>query len=140
MICDNKDMDAIVKLLKEKGQRFTSQKRQVFCALKHKPQTVLEIFTALKAKNYGVDKVTIYRILTSFVQLELVKEINLGGREVRYELEGDGHHHHLVCEECGDIEDVELSESILMTEVQKKSKFKINRHSLEFFGTCSKCQ
>lgn len=133
-------MDAVIKLLKEKGLRFTAQKKEVLCALKHKPQTVLEILSLLKQKKTSIDKVTIYRILTSFVTLGLVREIFLGDREARYELVGDEHHHHLVCEECGSIEDVELSEEALLKEVAKQSKFKIKRHALEFFGVCGKCQ
>lgn len=133
-------MDDALELIKSKGQRITSQKKEVLCALKYKPQTVLEIINSLNKKKYKIDKATVYRILTSFVTLGVIKEINLGDREARYELVRGEHHHHLVCEECGGIEDIELSEDVLMKEVQKQSKFKIVRHSLEFFGVCQSCQ
>jgi len=133
-------MDTITKILKEKGQRFTSQKKEVFCILKHKPQTVLEILNSLTAKNYLMDKTTIYRILMSFEELGLVREVNLGDREIRYELANNEHHHHLVCEKCRSIEDVELNEAELLREVKNQSSFKIKSHSLEFFGICKKCQ
>jgi len=140
MICDNRRMDDVARLLKEKGLRLTSQKKQVICTLNQTPQTVLQILSLLKSKKISIDKATIYRILTSFVGLGLVKEIQFGDRETRYELIGDEHHHHLICEECGGIEDVELSEKALLKEVSNQSKFQIKRHSLEFFGTCKKCQ
>lgn len=133
-------MDAIAQIIKEKGQRFTSQKREVLRALEDKPQTVLEILASVKLKKKSVDKATVYRILTSFKELGLVHEINLGDRETRYELQHDKHHHHLICENCGSIDDIMLHEDILLTEVQKQSSFKIKKHSLEFFGTCKKCQ
>jgi len=133
-------MDSIIRLMKEKGQRFTSQKREVLSVMKNKPQTVLEILTALTSKKYTIDKATIYRILTSFVKLNITKEIHLGDREVRYELVGDEHHHHLVCESCGDIKDIEVCEETLLKDVQKQTSFKVKSHSLEFFGTCKKCQ
>ena len=126
--------------MKEKGKRFTAQKKDVFCALKQKPQTVLEIFSTVKSKKSIIDKATVYRILTSFVELQVVREIHFGDREARYELTDSEHHHHLVCENCGDIKDVTLCEKILLDEVQKQSSFKIKSHSLEFFGTCKKCQ
>jgi len=133
-------MEAVIRLMKEKGQRFTSQKKEVLQVLKQEPQTVLEILTALKQKKYSIDKATIYRILTSFVKLNIVKDIHFGDKEVRYELVGDGHHHHLVCESCGDIKDIEVCEEILLKDVQRQTSFQVKSHSLEFFGTCKKCQ
>ena len=133
-------MDTVTRILKENGQRFTSQKKEVFCTLKHKPQTVLEILNSLTAKNNLMDKTTIYRILMSFEELGLVREVNLGDREIRYELANNDHHHHLVCEKCKSIEDVELCEDELLKEVKKQSSFEIKSHSLEFFGICKKCQ
>ena len=133
-------MDAIIKRMKEKGQRFTTQKKEVLFALRHKPQTVLEILHTVKLKNGVIDKTTIYRILTGFVKLGIVREIHLGDKEVRFELSDCKHHHHLVCEKCGAIEDVQLCEDTILNEVKKQSSFKIKSHSLEFFGMCKKCQ
>ena len=79
-------------------------------------------------------------ILTNLKELEIVKEIRLRDREVRYELSNCEHHHHLVCEKCGDIEDVALCEEAILKEVKKQSHFKIDSHTLEFFGLCEKCQ
>jgi len=133
-------MDTIVRLMKEKGQRLTSQKKNVLRVLHKKPQTVLEILTSVNSKRRVIDKATVYRILTGFVELKVVREINLRDREARYELSDCEHHHHLVCENCGKIEDVELCEDKLLKDVEKHSSFKIKSHSLEFFGTCKKCQ
>lgn len=133
-------MDEALQLIKSKGQRVTSQKKEVLCALQKKPLTVVDIFESVNTKNMKVDKATIYRILTGFMKLGIVKEIYLKDREARYELSNNGHHHHLVCEQCGDIEDVTLCEDLLLKEVRKQSSFKIKSHSLEFFGSCKNCQ
>ena len=140
-VCNNsKLMDTIKKLIKDKGQRFTSQKREILCVLQQKPQTVLEIYTAVNSKKNSMDKATVYRILTSFLDLGIVNKVQLNDKEARFELSNSGHHHHLVCEDCGEIEDIQLPEDILLREVKKKSAFKIKSHSLEFFGTCKHCQ
>lgn len=133
-------MDDALQLIKSKGQRVTSQKKEVLCALRKKPLTVVEIFQSVNTKRMRVDKATIYRILTGFMELGIVREIFLKGREARYELTSSDHHHHLVCEECGSIEDVSLCEDLLLKEVKKQSSFKIKSHSLEFFGSCQNCQ
>ena len=133
-------MDTVIQIIKQKGQRFTSQKKEVLRVLQQKPQTVLEILALVKLKKKSIDKATIYRILTSFKDLGIVHEINLGDREARYELQHEKHHHHLICENCGSIDDISLREDLLLNEVQKQSSFKVKKHSLEFFGTCKKCQ
>ena len=58
-------------------------------------------------------------------------------------LEGDQHHHHLFCSDCGEIIDVELSmnfESLLNKEIkriEKKFNFIIEDHRVEMFGQCT---
>jgi len=54
----------------------------------------------------------------------------------------ESHHHHIVCEQCGALEDIENCNQVsLQKEILKHSKsFKvINSHSLEFFGICKNC-
>ncbi len=133
-------MERIKKIMKEHGQRLTAQKKDVYLVLKHTPQTVIEILTAVQLKKSPIDKATVYRILTGFIELGIAREINLGDREARFELADCEHHHHLVCQSCGDIKDVKLCEDTLLKEAQKQTSFKIKSHSLEFFGTCEKCQ
>lgn len=133
-------MDSITQLMRKKGKRLTPQKKEVLTALQKKPQTVLQLLIAVKSKKCAIDKATVYRILTGFKELGIVKEIHLGDREAYFELTDNAHHHHLVCEECGGIEDVTLCEELLLREVKKQSSFKIKSHSLEFFGSCQDCQ
>lgn len=132
-------MEFVAKLVKGTGQRFTAQKKDVYQALKQTPQTVLEILNSVTVRKKTINKVTIYRILSSFVRLGIIRKIHLG-REVRFELTNSGHHHHLVCMDCGGIEDIELEEESIFTEVHRQSSFKVISHSLELFGTCKKCQ
>jgi len=133
-------METFKKLIKDKGQRFTSQKKEILCVLKQKPQTVVEIYAAVNSKKRVMDKATVYRILTNFLELGIVNKIQFNEKESRFELADSKHHHHLVCDECGKIEDIQLPEDILLKEVKKKSDFSVKSHSLEFYGTCKHCQ
>lgn len=133
-------MEPIMRLIKQNGQRFTSQKKEILRALQQKPQTVREIYATVNVKKHIVDKATVYRILTSFIKLGIVHKVQLQNNEARFELVADKHHHHLVCEDCGGIEDIQFAEDTLLKVVQKKSSFKVKTHSLEFFGTCKNCQ
>jgi len=133
-------MKTVRELLKTNGQRLTFQKKLVLGALKPRPQTVLEIYSAVHCQNTKINKTTVYRILKNLLQLGLINKVQLNDSEIRFELKGKEHHHHLVCESCGSIEDIELSEDILLKEVKRKSNFAVRTHSLEFFGICKKCQ
>jgi len=133
-------METFKKLIKDRGQRFTLQKKEILCVLKKKPQTVVEIYAAIHSKKRVMNKVTVYRILTNFLDLGIVNKVQLNEKEARFELADSNHHHHLVCDECGKIEDIQLPEEILLKEVKKRSHFIIKSHSLEFYGTCRHCQ
>src|SRR5258708_6115583 len=52
-----------------------------------------------------VDKVTIFRILNVLTEHGILRRVELGGGKARYELNTEDHHH-LVCQNCGKIEDI----------------------------------
>src|SRR5690625_5813380 len=75
---------------------------------------------------------------------DLVDKINFGDGVSRYDLRKEGmdhFHHHLVCMECGSVE--EIIEDLL-TDIEKKVedewKFEVKDHRLTFHGICEKCQ
>ncbi len=89
-----------------------------------------------------VNQTTVYRIIESFEQLGIIRQVNLRHKHTDYELIDERDHHHVVCTLCGYIEDFEdciankLSKNILD---QSKNFSSIEDHALEFFGTCKKC-
>ncbi len=124
--------------------------------LKATPRRVLILRTLEKAKRPlpvealrvllkgSVNEVTIYRALEALEQEGIVMRISLRNARGYYELTplGSAHHHHLVCNRCGDIEDVEVPEpkDLEKTILAQSKNFKeITSHSLEFFGKCRAC-
>ncbi len=95
----------------------------------------------VRARVADVDLVTVYRTLQSLHAAELAHEVRFKDGVMRYELSG-GHHHHLVCTDCGVVEELEACDvEPLEKKVLKNSRgFKtISEHALEFFGLCNKC-
>ena len=93
------------------------------------------------AKKSGMDLVTVYRTLASFEKAGIVKRVDLRADAVLYEL-NDEHHHHIVCTNCGTVEDFELCDMEALTKkiAQKSKHFKtIQEHTLELFGICTQC-
>lgn len=128
------------ELLVRHKYRITKGRVSLLTHLKNtkKPLTVKEI-----RKSLAIDKVTLYRALEDFVASRIVAKINLYNDVAHYEFIHTGHHHHhVVCEQCGTIEDIELCEQKnLEKSVLKESKrFSIvTSHALEFFGICKSC-
>ncbi|MBW7944175.1 transcriptional repressor [Patescibacteria group bacterium] len=86
----------------------------------------------------AVDKVTLYRNLEAFEHAGLVCRMYFNGQEALYEQRfTDHHHHHLICTNCGRIEDVA---GCSIETPRTGSGFKINHHHLEFYGLCHECQ
>ena len=122
--------------------RMTKPRKAILDSLFHfrKPVTAREIYSYLKNKGIKVDLASIYRNLSFLPKIKPVQEYEFGDGKKRYEMVKRDHHHHLVCQKCGDVEDIEMKEKELLDKVETKSNFKIERHSLEFFGLCQNCQ
>ena len=99
------------------------------------------ILDYLRQKDVDVDPATVFRMMNIFHKKGITQQIQLQEGKSRYELSTKSHHHHLVCTNCGKIEEVEGDFLKKMEEdVFKSKKFKVQSHSLEFFGLCSNCQ
>ena len=90
-------------------------------------------------KELGVDRVTVFRILNTFVSKGLIVRLEFGEGKARYELAKEDHHH-IICESCGKVEDIEDTLIPQMeSAVAKQTGFFIKRHTLEFYGLCQSC-
>ena len=106
------------------------------------PITIDDLQKKLKNK---VAKSTLYRVLNDLKTINILNEFTSPDNTVVVELvlEGDQHHHHLFCSDCGEIIDVELStnfESLLDKEIkkiEKKFNFIIEDHRVEMFCQCT---
>lgn len=88
------------------------------------------------------DQATIYRIVHAFLDANIIKEVHVGHDHVDYELTDREHHHHLVCSNCGlieDIKDCDLPKQFSEITGGSSRFSKINSHELTLFGTCETC-
>ena len=137
--------------LKAAGHRITGPRRVLLrlVAESRVPLSVQELHAAAN-KLIGADEdeealnvVTVYRFANLLVELKLARRIEFGQGYYRYERaepqEGP-HHHHMVCEGCGVVEDIH---DCIVTDwaaaLAEKSGFRVERHQLELFGTCANC-
>ena len=135
-------MKSYRRVLQNAQLKVTTARQAVleFFAGNDKPADALELFDYLKERGIEADKATVYRILDTFYDKSIITRMEFGEGKFRYELAGSDHHH-LICERCGSIEDVsDCNIEVLEKEIAKKKGFIVKRHSLEFYGVCSKCQ
>jgi Fe2+ or Zn2+ uptake regulation protein len=129
------------QLLRGLGLKATTGRIQLlaFLSSTKKPKSIKEIEKAVSSNI--LDQATIYRTLESFKASGLVKQIFLQKDRAFYEL-ADSDHHHLVCKNCGRIEDfIGCNSEDLIKQALKQSKLfsNVNEHSLELFGLCKVC-
>jgi len=133
--------------LKEKGYKFTPQRRSILNAIlqtEGEHLSVEEIYEIVKDKCPDIGLATVYRTMQIFDEVGLVYKLNFDDGRSRYELNHhneDHHHHHLICVSCNKLIEVEedLLE-LLEASIEKKYNFKINNHNVKFFGYCEKCR
>lgn len=135
--------DELIKGLKNKGFRLTKIRKAIIeeLDLAKKPLSASEIITLLGKHNLKPHKTSVYRELSFMLSEELIIKITFGEKQDRFELAAVEHHHHAVCEQCGDIEDIDCFEGMHLIERQLIAlNFKLNAHMMEFFGLCEKCR
>lgn len=128
-------------IIRETGLKVTPARLAVikFFYRTKKPAHIADIIKALVSQRIYADQATIYRIVENFYEKGLINRLQFQKRKFYYETNRE-EHHHAICSSCGKIEDISnCSLQKLEKEIEKKHNFKVESHSLEFFGTCSNC-
>ena len=141
----HKTLQHIRVLLGAQGYFWTQARAAVLTVLTTHPRPLRaeEIHRALQNRHINLSSV--YRALRLFETLNIVRRVALGKGAPRYEL-ADGyrdHHHHLVCDTCGRIEDVTtcpVEAGRLTQQIQRRTGFAVRSHVLELFGLCRSCR
>ncbi len=95
--------------LKERGYRLTPQRSLILDVLHQADKHISaeEILAEVRARYPKVNKSTVYRTLELLKRLGLVDETDLGQGRLCYHHVDKGHHHHLVCQNCGKVLDMD---------------------------------
>jgi Fur family ferric uptake transcriptional regulator len=130
--------------LRQNGYRLTPQRRAVLKAIagSHDHATPAEICARVRREHPAIGLATVYRVINLLEGLDLICRVNLGGESRGYLMRRPtGHHHHLVCSQCGravDFSDCNLSQ--LEQRLSRDTGFEIKGHLLEFYGRCPECR
>ena len=135
--------ERIYLVLKDAGYRLTKPRRAVANVLlaTQKPLSIEEIHARLTDRS--VNRVSIYRTIQLLCDLGIVRRLQFHEGFARYELAdtfGGNHHHHFICNLCGQVEDIDTC-PLASTEqaIIRRTHSRITSHSLEFYGVCGTC-
>ena len=128
------------------GQRYTTIRRElvdILSSVEH-PVTIPDIMRA----HPHLAQSSVYRNLTVLEAAGVISRVVTHDEWARFELAEDigGHHHHLICEQCGTVRDVvvpEVVEAALETSLARLADlngFELHRHRLDLVGLCSDCR
>lgn len=143
----NINIEELKENLKEKGYKLTPQRRAILDIIIEKEGqhlTAEEIYDEVKKVCPDIGLATVYRTVLLLEEVNVIYKLDLNDGCSRYELvHGDEEHmhHHLVCNSCKKVLEVQddlLDE--LEERIEKTYKFNILDHSVKFFGICSECQ
>ncbi|MGX7029950.1 Fur family transcriptional regulator [Vagococcus zengguangii] len=142
-----KQIESIRTQLHDGGYKLTPQREatvQVLIENEKDHLTAEEIYLLVKMKSHDIGLATVYRTLEMLTELKIIDKISFTDGVARYDLRKEGakhFHHHLLCLECGDIEEIE-EDLLLEVEklVERDFRFKVSDHRLTFHGVCHKCQ
>jgi len=101
--------------------------------------TAEDVFRVLLQDRSDVGLATVYRVLTQFEQAGILTRSNFEGGKAVYELNEGQHHDHLVCLDCGKVEEFYDAEIENRQNAVAKSKgFTIADHALSLYAHCTK--
>ncbi|MBE3584903.1 MAG: transcriptional repressor [Thermoanaerobacter sp.] len=142
-----KVIDEVEEKLRAGDSRLTPRREHILRVLLEnmdKHLSAEEIYNLVKQRAPDVGLATVYRTLELFLDFDIIHSIDFGDGRKRYEFGGERgeghHHHHLVCNGCGKI--IEVNEDLLEDlekRVTEAYNFVITDHELKFFGYCKEC-
>lgn len=139
---------AVADLVARDGQRYTPVRRALVEELEDtdQPLTIPELLT----RRPGMAQSSAYRNLSVLESAGVVTRIVVGADEhARYELSEDltdHHHHHLICEQCGTVDDFTVPPEVedlvdrALGRAARRNRFLVTSHRLDLVGICARCR
>ena len=131
--------------LRDEGQRYTTQRRGLVDLLVEVEQPLT--IPQLLERQPGLSQSSAYRNLAVLERAGVVHRIAGADGFARYELTEDltGHHHHLICNRCGEVVDFAVSDAVerdlevALHRAAERAGFQVSGHRLDLVGTCAGC-
>ena len=134
----------LVDALGQAGYRLTEPRRVVaeLVAGRSGHFTANDLIEDAQEQDVEIGRATVFRALDLFTELEVLERIDLPTGDHAYvPCVPQHHHHHMVCDVCGRVTEVEdLGLGAAIDQIQRRTGWEVESHRLELFGRCPSCQ
>jgi Fur family transcriptional regulator, peroxide stress response regulator len=122
--------------------RLTPQRRAVLDVLSDSDDhpTASQVLDRVRARVAGIGAATVYRTLALLVQSGRATELRVGeGQALRYDRTVH-RHDHLVCTECGQVQDVHVAlDAASLADLTERTSFTVQGYDVQLHGRCAQC-
>jgi len=128
-------------LLKESGLKATFQRMNILDVIeKYGHMSVDDIYAEVIKVHPSLSLATIYKNIILMQENSILVEVPIAGKKSKYEL-AKTDHMHLICTECGEVEDMRCMESTdkIFHDLTEKEHFKLNKRQVNLYGICKTC-
>ncbi len=128
--------------LKTMGLKATLPRLRILSLFESSPVRHLsaeDVYRTLISEGEDIGLATVYRVLTQFEQAGLLERHHFESGKAVFELASSSHHDHLVCLQCGRVEefyDAEIEKRQI--KIAKDRGFALHEHSLSLYADCIK--
>ncbi|MBF0713874.1 transcriptional repressor [Gemella sp. GH3] len=138
----DKKVDSLMTILKENGYKYTDKRRLMIQVLVEEDRYInAKYISEILWKDYpGLSFDTIYRNLSTYVDLGILEmtEIN-GERFFKVScIDTDHHHHHHICLKCGKAKIIHI-DLCSKLDIEELKGYKVDSHKFEIYGLCPNC-
>lgn len=100
-----------------------------------------DLYQSLKNVDEEIGLATVYRILGQFEKVGLVNRHRFDGEHALFEFAEFAHHDHLVCVQCGKVEEfVDPIIEARQLEIAQTAGYVLTNHALNLYGFCQRCR
>ncbi|MGZ4758685.1 MAG: Fur family transcriptional regulator, partial [Acidimicrobiales bacterium] len=130
----------LTELFRAQGLKVTPQRQCIFRALHDNPEhpTAEAVYASVSAEMPTISLRTVYQTLNDLASMGELVQLELGTGSARFDPNLDGHHH-LVCDRCGKVLDVDAEIDGLELPEDRRHGFVIDATQVVFRGTCPDC-
>ena len=133
------EFESVIRKLEALDQRITPSRVAVIAAVLAQSGhfSVEDVLRQARA----VGRATVFRTMRLLTDLERACRVILEDGSLHYRVSRRGHHHHLVCVSCGNVQDLDdCAVAGLVRELAAATEYEIEGHWLEFYGRCASCR
>lgn len=128
-------------LLRRNGLHVTAQRLAVLRAVSDRPHsTAYDVYNVVRAEIGAISRQAVYDALGALTDKRLLRRIEPAGSPPRYENRVDDNHHHLICQTCNRMVDVDcaVGDTPCLTAADDWG-FVIDEAEVTYWGRCPEC-